>query len=733
MKNRTLEEIIRAEQSHRHEGGQFGINACKKSISFSVEYLGENLADLLNEYVERANTDVFFNKAMVLACWELMQEAEAEAEAETEAAKEMMNETKKAEIMAIVDRLCADNGTDCRGLSLSGVASDLLDAVGIDPYLDIFEIPVHSDSQACICFWFNGEPFELWAGLSYETKEFFTECRRWSEDANGEIVDFSIFAETEEEPTETEATEEDKTMKNYINRRGEDADRINAVIEAYEATRDGKTADTVNRLVEAMGRTGAAVAVASVVNAVSLHDGRISDRVREWAQGVEGAPTNEELHALGIYGVDSWMHSAHVDNLGAAMRRWLKDNPPTESETIEEEPTEEENTPHIVISAPAWKTPTEEEAKQDAPSVCEGCRFFDACGDADRVEPCEGFETAPNFGTGHDILKSNTFGHTRNLMRALNAVFGFDFCAPYHVAEINGKYTVNKIRKAVEAVAPLYAVNRYAFRVVALCSVDRPTYYAGRLYAVEITPNGFDVDRARGVNQSRFSSSNSFDYCYKKAQFDELRKEESARCFVVVQASEHLRPVQVKSWRCSDLVKPDERYDLEKVNYFCYEVGGASYIGGLDMRTRTASGELIRYEAPHHGKHDAIPAENVGEVIDKSGYLLQERRADLKRRADQARAEKARAAYQETDNREKVETLRTIIGAKRHALAYELEHAETAEAVTTLYKKLRNYGDGFARIVEDFDRFEARTNAKSYPSIEASEKAYSDILARLMA
>lgn len=89
MKSRTLEEIIRAEQSHRHEGGQFGINACKESIRFSVEYLGENLADLLNEYVERANADAFFNKAMVLACWELMQEAEADfAETEEEPTEE---------------------------------------------------------------------------------------------------------------------------------------------------------------------------------------------------------------------------------------------------------------------------------------------------------------------------------------------------------------------------------------------------------------------------------------------------------------------------------------------------------------------------------------------------------------------------------------------------------------------------------------------------------------------
>lgn len=140
-------------------------------------------------------------------------------------------------------------------------------------------------------------------------------------------------------------------MKNYINRRGTEADRINAVIEAYEATRDGKTADTVNRLVETMGRTGAAVAVASVVNAVSLHDGRISDYVRTWAQGVEGAPSNEDLRTVGIYGVDSWIHSAHVDNLGAAMRRWLRDNP--QPEIIEEEPTEEETADPSEIIAEA--------------------------------------------------------------------------------------------------------------------------------------------------------------------------------------------------------------------------------------------------------------------------------------------------------------------------------------------------------------------------------------------
>lgn len=69
----TLEQIIEREQSKRTEGGSFGITACKESIQFYLEH-GSTLEQLLDEYVKRANEDVFFNKAMVLACWEMIEE-----------------------------------------------------------------------------------------------------------------------------------------------------------------------------------------------------------------------------------------------------------------------------------------------------------------------------------------------------------------------------------------------------------------------------------------------------------------------------------------------------------------------------------------------------------------------------------------------------------------------------------------------------------------------------------
>lgn len=74
MKKMTLEQIIEREKANRVVGGAFGIDACKKEIKWEVEHFNESLYKLLGEYVERANKDVFFNKIMILACWELINE-----------------------------------------------------------------------------------------------------------------------------------------------------------------------------------------------------------------------------------------------------------------------------------------------------------------------------------------------------------------------------------------------------------------------------------------------------------------------------------------------------------------------------------------------------------------------------------------------------------------------------------------------------------------------------------
>ena len=71
---KTLQQILNEQKKSRKEQGTFGIDECKKAIKWQQNYSKVSLYQLLEEYVERANKDVFFNKTMVLACWELINE-----------------------------------------------------------------------------------------------------------------------------------------------------------------------------------------------------------------------------------------------------------------------------------------------------------------------------------------------------------------------------------------------------------------------------------------------------------------------------------------------------------------------------------------------------------------------------------------------------------------------------------------------------------------------------------
>lgn len=80
---KTLEEIIKIQKKLKRERGKgyltgdYGLIACKEHISYQIEISkkyneGRTLFTLLEEYVKRANEDIFFNERMVLACWELI-------------------------------------------------------------------------------------------------------------------------------------------------------------------------------------------------------------------------------------------------------------------------------------------------------------------------------------------------------------------------------------------------------------------------------------------------------------------------------------------------------------------------------------------------------------------------------------------------------------------------------------------------------------------------------------
>ena len=139
---------------------------------------------------------------------------------------------------------------------------------------------------------------------------------------------------TEEEEKEEMTAEQKREAKK------EAREAIDKAIEAYKGT--DRPSEAVQMLVESVGYEEAKKIIATLVNAVSLYDGRIYEKTRTWANSVTAAPTNGQLRDMGIYGVDSWIHSAHVDQLGEAMRKYEPPQEEPEDLTqIEEEEIED--------------------------------------------------------------------------------------------------------------------------------------------------------------------------------------------------------------------------------------------------------------------------------------------------------------------------------------------------------------------------------------------------------
>lgn len=296
----------------------------------------------------------------------------------------------------------------------------------------------------------------------------------------------------------------------------------------------------------------------------------------------------------------------------------------------------------------------------------------------------------------------------------LHNAFGFDFEKPFNMAYHEGNFTIASARK-------LLGVEVDDFIII----IRNPENYCrrDRFMVVKAIGGGFDLVEGKTLGYFNNWKQQLDDY-FRKSDFNDDRKSTRAQAYFLYQAQEYRHAKKNVSFDSSKRYKVGEvtkgRYnDIEyasQVRLMPFDDNGHKF-------TWQPCGSRTIY------KPDLKPLE---ECIDKSGYILIERRNNLKCRAEALRRERARAAYLETNDAAKVQELEEKFAATKAAIISELEKATTPEEFDKVGKKCEGW-HGLRWILNDLNRYKTRTAARDYTSIDEATRAYNDIFKALEA
>lgn len=275
------------EKINEKNASPFGLRACMDSVVSSVEMFGKNPLQMLKEYEQRAQEDVFFNKTMIEAVKQYIEEHELDGLTAEEFEDRAIRKEREQLILELMEDAKAISGKNA-------------DKWTRTKERDIF--------KRC----------DEWNESHYEQQEYGIFMCYQDRDSGDEFTGFCIeddyFVTFPQEGAEEMTKEERKEAKREIRNMRHD------VIEAYNGTET--PTEAIEILVDERGYEGACEAVATVVNMVSPCDGRISHMVRKWANSIDGAYNNETCEALEMYFDCSHIHTAHVNQLGEAMKNY---------------------------------------------------------------------------------------------------------------------------------------------------------------------------------------------------------------------------------------------------------------------------------------------------------------------------------------------------------------------------------------------------------------------------
>lgn len=270
----------------------------------------------------------------------------------------------------------------------------------------------------------------------------------------------------------------------------------------------------------------------------------------------------------------------------------------------------------------------------------------------------------------------NLLSVNKKALQFLHHANGFDFEKEFTIIEKNGKFAENAIKKEVDFASCEVAV----LIVPNLKACFKDLHYA---FFEGSTLRGTCKD---GVKYWRYG----IDYCFGVGDFNEFRKEKTDRIFIVAQKKEYLTPK--KEAKKIDFLNRYHVFDFS----FCGDGRGNRWVNKINLSNINGSGEKIEYSPFSSGYY---PPETKSDIltdyVDKSGYLVRQKRHELKRRAIALKAKIARSEVVSHDFSKDINIIDTIIKQAKEEINKALLLVNDSKSAKALEKKTVAFSRGY--------------------------------------
>ena len=305
----------------------------------------------------------------------------------------------------------------------------------------------------------------------------------------------------------------------------------------------------------------------------------------------------------------------------------------------------------------------------------------------------------------------------KNTFRFVHEAAGIDFEKPVIYLYGEGPFTLRKIWENLPHL-------NYDYKVLI---IFRRQWKSGLSIVKLLGRDDFTIEVK---SRTYFDYKTIPDTICRKSDFNEARKENCVHFYVIAQRNDYTQPEKGRdnSGYGRKAIKDNTRYYIENIAE-CYEntAMARKYPYRLSLIEEGGTGKKFDwniYENIPHRYGEKIP---VSDIFDKSGYYVCARRAELKRRAENLRAERAKSEYLRTDISHYIPELKAAAEEAKKSFANDVLTASCADEFDELYNKVRT----IKNIYWDIERFEKYEKEKCFASVNAAIEYYNKIMQKI--